>query len=355
MKKRIKVLTTLMLAASLTVSAVASAATFKDVKSTHWAYSGIEWGNKNGVVKGYTDGTYKPDKTVTEEEFLSMLIRSYGDLPDTKNPPYWSYKYYAKAKSLNYPVSSSRTAVINRTKVAEIVAGTQGKNYSGTNAIKFMLAEGLANGKTGSTVEGYKGNDTLTRAEAVAFIKNVLDNRKSDELLPRPSKPSTPVTGVPDGGSTNPGTGTTPNTGVEVISDGAKPDATLTNRANAVNKALAGTGLKTLINVENGTIFVKDPKTNENIFIYTNDSYKNSKYGVVIQYGALVDVGANNWRTDYVSAVTKAMTALGINGGSAFNTTLKNVVYDGKDGSFSAGGTKYYINGTGVGQGVISE
>ncbi|WP_172195192.1 S-layer homology domain-containing protein [Saccharibacillus qingshengii] len=349
-KNKIKILTTLMLAASLTVSAVASAATFKDVKSTHWAYSAVEWGTKDGIVKGYPDGTYKPDKTVTEEEFLSMLIRSYNDLPDTQNPPYWSYKYYAKAKALNYPLSSNRVAPINRTKVAEIVSGTQGKNYTGTNAIKYMLAEGLAAGKTGDkSVSGYRGTDVLTRAEAVAFIKNVINNRDSDQLLPRPTKPSTPVTGVPDGGST-----TAPNKGLEVI--GAdKADSTLMNRGNAVNKALAGTGLVTTINTEQGVVVITDPKTNNNIFVFKDDSYKDPAFGVVIKYDYLVDTTAKEWRTDYVNAMAKAMTALGVNSGSTFVNSFKDPIYKGTNATYKVGSKTFHITPVNVGQGVISE
>ncbi|WP_172195200.1 S-layer homology domain-containing protein [Saccharibacillus qingshengii] len=349
-----KKLISLAIAVALTstTSAFAAAKSFTDVPANSWSYSVINWSTQQAIAKGYPNGTFKPDKTVSEEEFLSMLIRAYGDVPDTTNPPYWSSKYYTKAKSLNYPVSTQRTAVITRTKVAEIVAGTQGKNYSGTNAIKYMLANGLASGKSGSTVAGYQGSDSLTRAEAVAFIKRVIDNRASDELLPRPSKPSSEegLGLVPEG---NAPSGF--NKDVLVISDGAKPDATLVKRGNAVSKALAGTGLTTLVNVEQNALGIKDPKTGNVIFVFADNSYKDAAYGVVIKYDYLVDTGAKDMRADYVSAMTKAMKALGIDGGTTFTKTLDAADYDGKSRTFTAGGKTYHINPVNAGQGVISE
>ena len=58
------------------VPSFASAASpFKDVKTDHPAYSSIEWAYKEGLIKGYPDGTFKPDGTLTEAQFVALLIR----------------------------------------------------------------------------------------------------------------------------------------------------------------------------------------------------------------------------------------------------------------------------------------
>jgi hypothetical protein len=290
---------------------------------------------------------------VSEEEFLSMLIRSYKDPADVASPPYWSYKYYLTAKSLNYPVSNNRTSVITRTWVAEIVAATQGKNYSGTNAIKYMLANGLANGKAGNTVEGYKGSDKLTRAEAVTFIKNVIDKRASDELLARPTVPSDPneIGQVPGGN-----TGTKPDLPIEKILDGNGDDPVLLGRAEKVAAALKGTGYQVVYNVTNGGVIVKDPGTNKNFFVFVDDSYKDPRYGIIIQYWNLnKNDGTANIRADYLDAIVKAMNALGIKVGSDFKSALQKAENDGKERTFKAGNVTYYITPANLGSGVISE
>lgn len=187
-----KALIGLSIAATLMGTASAYAASFKDVKETHWAYSAVEWGVSKGIATGYGDGNFKPGSSVTAEEFLSMLIRSYNGKLEA-NGGRWSDPYYAIAGQNNYPVGTNRNAKITRQAVAEIIAGTQGKNFTGDNAIKYMLVNGLAGGKTSNTVDGYKGKDTLTRAEALVFIKNVLDKTGNTDLQTRPTTPSDTV------------------------------------------------------------------------------------------------------------------------------------------------------------------
>lgn len=115
------------IAATLMGTASAYAATFKDVKESHWAYSAVGWGVEKGITTGYGNGSFKPNAPVTSEEFLSMLIRSYkGKLVATAGQR-WSDPYYAVAKENNYPVGTSRYAKITRAKVAELISGTQGK------------------------------------------------------------------------------------------------------------------------------------------------------------------------------------------------------------------------------------
>ncbi|MED0675283.1 S-layer homology domain-containing protein [Aneurinibacillus thermoaerophilus] len=179
------------------MSAEAAVPIFKDVKN-HWGRSAVEWGVGNGMVNGYPDGTFKPDKTVTEAEFLTLLIRAYQQVPKGDGGE-WSDPYYSIAEQMNYPTNGAvekgkRNGIITRQHVAEILAGTQGFNYSGDDAIKFVLAKGLAKGTDASkiSVESFNGSSGLKRAEAVQFIKT-LKEKGLQQLQARPFEPS-PVT-----------------------------------------------------------------------------------------------------------------------------------------------------------------
>jgi len=48
---------------------------FSDIKG-HWAESAIQNAVKDGYVTGFPDGTFKPNKTVTAAEFVTMLLKS---------------------------------------------------------------------------------------------------------------------------------------------------------------------------------------------------------------------------------------------------------------------------------------
>lgn len=55
-----------------------------DDYSTHWAVKDIDLAIERGLMKGYPDGTFKPDKPITRAELAVVLNRIY-DLWEVKN------------------------------------------------------------------------------------------------------------------------------------------------------------------------------------------------------------------------------------------------------------------------------
>jgi len=50
------------------------AASFKDVPSTHPAYAAVEYLKSAGIVSGYADGTFQPNKSVNRAEALKLIL-----------------------------------------------------------------------------------------------------------------------------------------------------------------------------------------------------------------------------------------------------------------------------------------
>jgi hypothetical protein len=152
---------------------------FTDI-SKHWAKKSIEWAAANGIVSDI-NGTFRPKDSVKEEEFLRMFTSALGANVRSANiGERWSVRYYDFAIENGYNLLGSldpvvRTANISRLSVAELIASAVGLNYSGDSAIQYLLDSGYSQGKTSATVEGYVGADPLTRAEAVQFIKTLID------------------------------------------------------------------------------------------------------------------------------------------------------------------------------------
>lgn len=48
---------------------------FKDIPRNHWAKNYILWGRANNVLSGYEDNTFRPDQTVSRQEMASLLYR----------------------------------------------------------------------------------------------------------------------------------------------------------------------------------------------------------------------------------------------------------------------------------------
>lgn len=177
----------LVCAVVLTVMAVPKAEAagspggFADVPQQHWGYATVHWAAEAGIVQGDGKGNFHPNAHVTEPEFLAMLLRAYQDqmeIPAPSRSEKWYSPYYKVAREVSWPVSLTvpETGAYSRGKVAFLIAHMAGQEPATTGkAIQYLLDKGLANGKTSSTVEGFKAADPLTRAEAVTFIKNVKD------------------------------------------------------------------------------------------------------------------------------------------------------------------------------------
>ncbi|CAM3276110.1 S-layer homology domain-containing protein [Paenibacillus taichungensis] len=182
---------------ALTVIATSFAdSKFTDVPANYWAQDTISWGVERNIIQGYQDNTFKPDQNVTEAEFITMFINAFEGVQESADT-YWASGYYEYAKSHNWAIkgygnTKEASTKINRTRVAEIVTGAVGVNYSGDNAIRYMLTKGLAEGR-GSTpsVTGYQGSSLLKRSEAVQFLKNLMD-KGITEVKERPTAPSDP-------------------------------------------------------------------------------------------------------------------------------------------------------------------
>lgn len=170
---------------------------FKDVSSNHWAAPTIVWGVQKNIIHGYGDETFRPDQQVSEAEFLTMLINTFVGVQSTKDE-HWASGYYDYAKRMNWDTAGftnkeNRSWKISRQRVAEIVSSANGVNYTGNNAIRYLLANKLALGKNPNvvSVDSFKGQDYLTRAEAVQFIKNAQEKGLT-KLKVKPMLPSDP-------------------------------------------------------------------------------------------------------------------------------------------------------------------
>ncbi|WP_339298070.1 S-layer homology domain-containing protein [Paenibacillus sp. FSL R5-0623] len=176
---------------------VSASTVFPDVEK-HWGKETIQWALEHNIAKGYEDGSFKPNNLVTEAEFLAMLIRAFQPEIKSDENGQWANNYYKLADQLSYPNSKegdnrTRNREMTRVKVAELISATQGVHFRGNEAVRYMLDSGLARGNNPAllSVEGYSPKGYLTRAEAVQFIKNLLEQGKG-KLLKSPLNPSDP-------------------------------------------------------------------------------------------------------------------------------------------------------------------
>lgn len=53
---------------------------FTDVSPTNWFYTAVNWANEKGLVRGFKGKTFKPNKSITNEELAVILARAIENL-----------------------------------------------------------------------------------------------------------------------------------------------------------------------------------------------------------------------------------------------------------------------------------
>lgn len=166
---------------------------FKDNIGGHWGAATIQWGLDRDMVGGYPDGTFLPDRAVTEAEFAVMLAR-YADNTDKTffgtgvTSGHWSQEYYNSLMDFLLPLNgymegtdNVKNTSITRVRVAQVLAAKYGFNLGEQQAVYFLYENGLSQGRTAMNYEGFSPGAYLTRAEIVQFIRN-MDNLGDKQL-----------------------------------------------------------------------------------------------------------------------------------------------------------------------------
>ncbi|WP_010502663.1 S-layer homology domain-containing protein [Paenibacillus elgii] len=151
----------------------AESSLFKDVPVTFWGYKSIKWSVDNKIVDGYPDGTFKPGQPVKRDEFIAMLIRAYqpSDLKFSDDSAGWAAPYLNYWTKLGWEAGAN--TALSRGEVAQILSHAAGKNYTIDDSVNYVLDTGIAQGKEDKSFEGFKKDDSVNRAEAVAFIERL--------------------------------------------------------------------------------------------------------------------------------------------------------------------------------------
>ncbi|MEG0260204.1 MAG: S-layer homology domain-containing protein [Lysinibacillus sp.] len=168
------------------------AASFKDVSKDHYAYDAIMWAKEYEIIDGYANGTFKPNVTITEQQFAKLLANYYElETPDDElkkqtTAANWSDSFYNQLASYGVPLNGYfdnkiRTAAVKRGVVAQAITHlTEGKR--GLNdSIQFLLDYHISTGQNpqyeNRDLQKFFGaSNHMTRAQVVTFLFN-MDSR----------------------------------------------------------------------------------------------------------------------------------------------------------------------------------
>ena len=231
MKHRIRsvLLVALVLAGCLSALCIpAYAVSFSDVRSGDWYEKYVTPLANAGVINGYPDGSFKPNRTVTAGEALKMILLAAGFGTPNKTSAHWASGYQSFALARNMIDQSDVTdldASIPRQTVAKLAANALGLDpsenpsvFSDTASSYVMALNEL--GIIGGYPDGtFRPSNYLTRAELSAIVLRILNvkNGQPAEAAPTATTPSDNGNdGLIDGGT---GDGDSTDLG-ELIGDG---------------------------------------------------------------------------------------------------------------------------------------
>ena len=188
-----KLISAITLSAILIVPTNILAKTFSDVNNNDWFYSVVNELSDKGIISGYEDNTFKPQKSVSYAEFLTLLNNSIGEkqTPDYKNSEEW-YKPtfdYLKQKGVITNIQNPNTKITRNEMAKYLSLGLEKlKNQkidtttpasikdfdSIPNEYKDLVASVVNAGLIkGDENQNFNGSKSLTRAETAVIIKGL--------------------------------------------------------------------------------------------------------------------------------------------------------------------------------------
>jgi len=166
---------------------------FSDVNG-HWAAGYIDISAGLGIVLGYTDGTFKPDQTVSYAEAVTMIVRALGYTDESLGGT-WPTNYLTKAMDNDILDNVTLGDGATRGDIAIMLFNALTLPIGTVNEDGIFVAH--SNDNLMSRVGGYQGNDAVITGEEdstmnllpyVGVYSEIFLNEDDEIILVRPTK-----------------------------------------------------------------------------------------------------------------------------------------------------------------------
>jgi hypothetical protein len=104
-------------------------ARFSDVPQEHWAYGFIHEGFAMGLLSGYPDGTFKPEQNISYIEALTIGVRMATAMERLNSLTNWPDDYYNEAARLNLTDGHAKDEPFDTLQTRGLVADILAKVY----------------------------------------------------------------------------------------------------------------------------------------------------------------------------------------------------------------------------------
>jgi len=160
-------------------------ATFKDVKDDYWAVEPIQYLSTAGIIEGYMDGRFMPNRVLTRAELATVLVRAknedidltlqkriFPDLPAS----HWADRYIEAARGIGLVVGYPNSNFMPNNEISRIEGVTVATRFDGEQ-IEVP------------TKESYK--DISKKHWGLKYVESAKDNGLLDYLSTKRFNPKT--------------------------------------------------------------------------------------------------------------------------------------------------------------------
>ena len=185
-----KIICNLILGPTTASALVADAAPYKDVPTTNVFAGYIAYCQKEGIISGYADGTFKPANSLTGYAFMKMLLGALGYDAEVEGytGPNWSINVAKRA--LNIGLDDGLTGSFNGVKaVNREEACLYAFNTLQATMVEYDAKTSVSAGNTTVVIAGSKAKDMTNTAKTetikddgkMQFAEKYFEDLKLDE------------------------------------------------------------------------------------------------------------------------------------------------------------------------------
>lgn len=181
---------------------IAQASLFTDVSEDEWYYPVLVSNQKNEVINGYPDGTFRPNNSISRAQ-VAQIINRVLKLPDATNykpsftditsdhPAYKDIAVLTKAGIFNDGLNFNPNDTLTRAQLSKIIVLMNDfqvekevkvpftdvrEDYWAAPYIAFLTKTGITTGKTKTS---FAPNNAVTRVQTLVLLDRSLEYKKN--------------------------------------------------------------------------------------------------------------------------------------------------------------------------------
>ena len=165
---------------------------FTDINTSTWCYKYVTELADAAVIDGYSNGSFKPDNTITYGAALKLIMLAAGypeQAPTAQGGTFGGYLAKAQADGLITRSNVNLSGPITRLQVAQLAAGALKLDINNLSSVKpftdtadvyvqALNAAGIVEGYFNNGTSTFRPSNTLTRGQVSAIVWRMQNYRK---------------------------------------------------------------------------------------------------------------------------------------------------------------------------------